>query len=104
MLSGHGEGSFRGKVYNVFVKHFTGYSLYTDHSNEEVTDIAETLEQLTWEALDDVDVDPEIVLRAEVPDTFHGGYHGFRDRQEFEDFKHMFRKYADAGAELVAWA
>lgn len=103
LLSGSGEGSFRGKVYNVFVRHFTGFSLYEDLSNEQVTEIAETLDGLTGADLEEVGVDPEIVLRAEVPETFHSGYHGFRDEQEFADFKRMFRKYAEAGAELAAW-
>lgn len=103
MLSGHGKGSFRGKVYNVFIKHFTDYSLYSNLSNEGVTEIADALEDVEWSDLETVDVDPDTVSRKEVPESFQDGYHGFRSREEFEDFKTMFRRYADIGAELEAW-
>lgn len=85
MMSGHGKGSFRGKVYDSFVRDHTGYSLYDNLSNDEVTDIANALDGLDP---DDIEFD-----RFWHPD----------DSEEFEAVRAMFRHYADVGAETAAW-
>lgn len=85
LFSGHGHGSFRGKVYQTFIRDHTGYSLYTDLSNAELTDLADALDALDAHAID---------------------YDAFRspdDVVEFENLRAMFRHYADVGAETVAW-
>lgn len=85
MLSGHGDGSFRGKVYHRFIEEATGYSIYNDLDNDDVAAIAERLESLEWD------------------EAFADGYRNPEGEQEFDDLAHMFRFYADEGAGLVAW-
>jgi len=89
MLSGHGNGSFRGKVYAQLVEDITGISLYgytpdiNDISNEVVRDMADGLEATEWR------------------DSYIENY-GIEE-QEFKDLVKMFRLHADAGHYLVAW-
>lgn len=85
MLSGHGKSSFRGKVYRAFVKLVSGKSLDRGLTSEEVKEVAEDLENQEWNPV------------------FKGGYHGFRDKEEFLDFRTMFVKYAEKDAALAAW-
>lgn len=85
MMSRHGNGSFRGKVYDSFVSEHTGYSLYDDLSNDELTDLADELDALDPDAIE--------FDRFWHPDT----------ADQFESLRVMFRHYADVGAETVAW-
>lgn len=89
MLSGHGPHSFRGKVYNTFIKEYTGESLYQHEiPNSVVQSMADDLQSLTW---------------GDIGPTYHRTYDGFNDEDEFKDFKRMFRTMADSGAHLVGW-
>lgn len=84
MFSGHGNGSFRGKVYASLIETLTGESLYDDIiTNNTIKDMARKLQE------------------AELTDE-EMEYQGIT-RQEFEDLVWMFKKYAEAGAVLVAW-
>lgn len=83
LLSGNGEGSFRGKVYNEFIQEMTGHSLYSDLSADDVADIADKLEAL-----------PE--------DTKFSGLYEISN-EAFHDLRRMFRAYALIGAGLFAW-
>lgn len=84
MLSGHGRGSFRGKVYTNFIEQQTGVSLYQENiSSRDVKKISNRLQKMNW-------------------------YVGLNKRyniskQEFNDLKRMFKRYADAGATLHGW-
>ena len=85
MLSAHGEGSFRGKVYNDFFEdHVAGLSLYDEEiCNFDLQYAADALEEVEWEE-------------------------GFQEKyeltpEELHGLKRMFRAYADAGARLVSW-
>lgn len=89
MLSGNGPYSFRGKVYDTFVKDITGVSLYQDRiDNKTVKRMADELERTSWDV---------------IGPKYHGGYDGFHSEQEFDDFCEMFRTFADAGAWLHGW-
>jgi hypothetical protein len=89
VFSGHGNDSFRGKVYNRFVEDITGISLYgytpdtNEISNEVVRDMADGLEATEWR------------------DSYIENYD--IEEQEFKDLVRMFRLHADAGHYLVAW-
>lgn len=88
MLSGHGNESFRGKVYAQFVEDVTEVSLYGDpHTceipNETVKKMAEDLEGMEWR------------------DSYIENYD--IEEEEFKDLVKMFRLHADAGHYLVAW-
>ena len=89
VFSGHGNESFRGKVYNKFVEDVTGISLYgytpdtNEISNEVVRDMADGLEATEWR------------------DSYIENYD--IEEQEFKDLVRMFRLHADAGHYLVAW-
>ena len=82
MFSGMGEGSFRGKVYELIVESITGESLY----QKEI---------------------PNVTVRAMVDKfdsaTFTEGNTWGIDEQEFNDLVRMFRAYANAGAVLKGW-
>lgn len=85
MVSEHGCGSFRGKVYNQYVEEITGVSLYQDRIyNYAVQQMAEALEG------------------ADCPADFieQEDYDG---QEEWNDLVKMFCLYADAGADLVAF-
>ena len=88
VFSGHGNESFRGKVYNKFVEDVTGISLYgytpdtNEISNEVVRDMADGLEATEWR------------------DSYIENYN--IEEQEFKDLVRMFRLHADAGHYLVA--
>ena len=88
VFSGHGNDSFRGKVYNQFVEDVTGVSLYGDPetfeiSNETVKQMADDLEAVEWR------------------DSYITNYD--IEKQEFKDLVKMFRLHADAGHYLLAW-
>jgi len=91
MFSGHGQGSFRGKVYFSVVLAVTGESLYQEHIDAAtVKAMAERLQATDFEAM----------LQLTNPDPSDYQI----DAEEFADLQRMFRVYADAGAELRAWA
>lgn len=84
MFSGHGSGSFRGKVYNPVIEEIADVSLYQDEiPNETVRAIADKLEACPFE---------------EAPGNGYG-----MTAEEYADLKRMFRAYADAGATLKGW-
>jgi hypothetical protein len=85
-MSGHGGGSFRGKVYSTFIEDVSGESLYQKEiPNETVEKIADALEDYEWDGTE--------------PDS----YWAPDDRGGFEALCQMFRYYADEGAYLVGW-
>jgi hypothetical protein len=89
VFSGHGNDSFRGKVYARLVEDVTGVSLYGDPetfeiSNETVMQMADDLEATEWR------------------DSYIQNYD--IEEQEFKDLVRMFRLHADAGHYLLAWA
>jgi len=88
VFSGHGNDSFRGKVYDRFVEDVTGVSLYGDPEtfeipNETVKQMADDLEAVEWR------------------DSYIANYD--IEKQEFKDLVRMFRLHADAGHYLLAW-
>jgi hypothetical protein len=88
MFSGHGNDSFRGKVYARLVEDITGISLYGDPEtfetpNETVKQMAIDLEETEWR------------------DSYIQNYD--IEEQEFKDLVRMFRLHADAGHYLLAW-
>ena len=88
VFSGHGNDSFRGKVYNRFVEDITEVSLYGDLetceiSNETVKKMADDLEATEWR------------------DSYVENYD--IEEYEFRDLVKMFRLHADAGHYLLAW-
>ena len=86
LLSGHGQGSFRGGVYNMFIRDVTGVSLRQDKiPNETVQKMADDLDAYEWDG-----TEPD---RYRHPD----------DRKEFDALRQMFRFYADEGAFLRGW-
>jgi hypothetical protein len=88
VFSGHGNDSFRGKVYARLVEDITGVSLYGDPETFETPN--ETVKQMA----DDLDA-------TEWRDSYIQNYD--IEKQEFEDLVRMFRLHADAGHYLLAW-
>lgn len=88
IFSGHGEESFRGKVYDIIVFEVTRVSLGQDMiPNDTVREMADKLDRTAY---------------ADIPeDARDCGY--FVTEEEYLDLRRMFRAYADAGASLVAW-
>lgn len=85
MFSGHGNDSFRGKVYSGIIQAASGYSLYTDYlDNDVVKFIASKLEAMTFEEA-----------------KTHTTYELFED--EFQSLQRMFRAHADANHALTGW-
>ena len=84
MLSGHGQGSFRGKVYYSFFINQLDISLYENRSNEEVRDIADRLREIDWN------------------EEFSEEYKAFESKKDLENLKRMFEAYSKAGASLKA--
>jgi hypothetical protein len=88
VFSGHGNDSFRGKVYARLVEDITGVSLYGDPEtfetpNETVKQMAIDLEETEWR------------------DSYIQNYD--IEEHEFKDLVRMFRLHADAGHYLLAW-
>lgn len=84
LFSGSGQGSFRGKVYNEFIEHVSGISLYQEEmSNADVRKVARSL--ATYDSRSKDLVAFEITLA------------------EIDDLTRMFTEYGDAGATLVGW-
>ena len=82
MFSGHGSGSFRGKVYEQYIKSITGVTLYQEEiPNPIIVEMAAKLE-------------------AEVPKRPCGQVD---EHCEVRALARMFRAYADAGAVLKGW-
>lgn len=83
MFSGHGEGSFRGKVYDLFIYDISDISLYqSEISNADVVRIADALDKHVCDDSCNFDDDAHANLN---------------------DLRRMFRTYADAGAVLIGW-
>jgi len=84
IFSGHGKGSFRGGYYNEFITQQTGVSLKQKTiSNIKVKKISDQLQKMYW-------------------------YIGLKKRykiskQEFNDLRRMFKRYAKEGATLHGW-
>ena len=84
LFSGEGQGSFRGKVYNRFIEEQTGESLKQKTiSSAKVKEMSDQLQKMYW-------------------------YIGLKKRykiskQEFNDLRRMFKRYAKEGATLHGW-
>lgn len=96
VFSEHGNGSFRGKVYNAFIVAVTGQSLYQDLiPNAVVREMATALESVS-----ERDVE---FFRGEswgpinCPNRERASYLSV---EVLRDLKRMFLAYADAGAAL----
>lgn len=88
MFSGHGSGSFRGKVYNGIVEAVTGVSLYEDKIlNRKVKAMAKALRETTYDE----------AMEKRGPEGYE------ISREDYEDLQAMFTVYADAGATLTSW-
>jgi hypothetical protein len=87
LCSGHGQGSFRGKVYNYFIENTTGQTLYAEViDNIKVQDMAKKLQiYLDTQNLNDL--------------TELYGLEIF----ELKDLCQMFNTYAKVGATLHGW-
>jgi len=85
MLSGHGNDSFRGKVYSDLIEAVSGFSLYTGYLDPATIQfIATRLEEYTYKAAKN-NCSYEL------------------SEEEFNDLKRMFRAHADAGHGLTSW-
>ena len=83
MMSGHGNDSFRGKVYAVLVEEVSGFSLYKQYLDPPTIEfIASKLELTTYE---------------------QAKAYGDLSEEEYNGLKHMFRAHADAGHGLTSW-
>ena len=83
MLSGHGNDSFRGKVYFRFIEDVCNENLYDEMiPNETVKQMADDLEATEWR------------------DSYIENYD--IEEEEFKDLVKMFRIHADAGHYLVS--
>ena len=83
MLSGHGNDSFRGKVYFRFIEDVCNENLYDEMiPNETVKQMADDLEATEWR------------------DSYIENYD--IEEEEFKDLVKMFRLHADAGHYLVS--
>ena len=87
MLSGHGNDSFRGKVYHRFVEDVTEVSLYGDRDTNEIP--IETVKKMA----DDLEA-------TEWRDSYIENYD--IEEEEFRDLVRMFRLHADAGHYIVS--
>ena len=95
LFSGHGDGSFRGKVYSGIVEAITGVSLYEDKiDNTTVCQMADALEKQDWDELSE-----DIQLELYDPDEDNAA----DARRDYVDLQRMFRGYAAAGYELNSW-
>lgn len=85
MFSGHGDHSFRGKVYEQVINEIADRSLYQEEMpNSEVQEIANKLEEIGPDKLAEM-----------FPDLF--------DKQEAIDFIEMWSRHAEAGSVLHGW-
>jgi hypothetical protein len=87
MMSGPGNESFRGKVYNAIVEEITDVSLYGDPETNEIPN--ETVKQMA-DKLDVFDFS-----------TVSTNYYSLSE-EDYDEFKKMFRLHADAGHFLVS--
>jgi hypothetical protein len=87
MMSGSGNKSFRGKVYNAIVEEITDVSLYGDPETNEIPN--ETVKQMA-DKLDVFDFS-----------TVSTNYYSLSE-EDYDEFKKMFRLHADAGHFLVS--
>jgi len=84
LFSGEGQGSFRGGYYDYYFREQTGVSLKQKTiPNSKVKKMSEQLQKMYW-------------------------YIGLKKRykiskQEFNDLKRMFKRYAKEGATLHGW-
>ena len=93
MLSGHGEGSFRGKVYDTLVETITGQSLYQELiSPEAVKKMSQSISATEFDSL------PESMRTTQDDPSDYAV-----TRSEYEDLRRMFSAYAEAGACLKGW-
>ena len=84
MFSGHGNDSFRGKVYNDVVESETGVSLYQEEiDSETIKKMAETLGNIKWNS--------------------QFGFKYNIDSDEFTDLVRMFKAHADEGHKIRGW-
>jgi hypothetical protein len=93
MLSAHGEGSFRGKVYDYLIETVTGESLYQEK-------IAPAVIKKMSLALDNTEYDslpPHLRTSGSADEAYPV------TREEYEDIRRMFSTYAKLGACLKGW-
>ncbi len=84
MFSAHGQGSFRGKVYDEVVMKITGETLYQERiSNQTVREMSKRLDEHVSKA-----------KFGQVADLID---------DDLEDLARMFHSYAEAGYELLGW-
>lgn len=86
MFSGHGQASFRGKVYNSFILFVTGESLYQDViPNDKIKEMAQKLTE----------------FYSQYPNDVIGDYN--LSKEELFDLVRVFNYHAQHGSELVGW-
>ena len=101
LFSGHGSGSFRGKVYEDFINRVTGYSLYYSLSNEEVKEVASSLTHFV-SRLESEDKAERRAAFLKAKRYLH--YHEEEEVvDQVKDLQRMFIKYSKAGASLYPW-
>lgn len=85
ICSGHGNSSFRGKVYNDIVEKTTGVSLYSDKiDNDKVVEMDDAIRQVSYDLASRVSNYPI-------------------QEEEWSDFQVMWHEHAKAGHHLVSW-
>jgi hypothetical protein len=91
MLSGHGDGSFRGKVYDRIFVEITAKSLYEEEANNDwVFEAAQDLE--IWED-----------RNTHLPDDYIVDLEWETTAREVRDLARMFRFAAEAGCSYHGW-
>lgn len=85
ICSGHGNASFRGKVYNSIIEEITGMSLYQEKiSSENVKVMNEIIQECTFEG-------------AKSCASYN------IDEKEWTNFQKMWKAHSDADHYLISW-
>ena len=91
LFSGHGKGSFRGKIYSDIIEAITGESLYQEEiPNTTIREMAEKLNNFS---------PTEAFLKD------HAAYKQTPSEhlEEYNNLRRMFNEYAKRGASLHGW-
>jgi hypothetical protein len=92
MLSGHGCGSFRGKVYDKVVEGITGVSLYQEEIDADtVMHMSNELNGTPYHTVVSQDLERDEDYDFDISES------------EYGDLQRMFKGYADKGATLHGW-
>ena len=102
ILSGNGDGSFRGKVYAQFIEDISGVSLYGD---SDTCIVSKDDCKAVRDALMDIDLTKYPESYPENDESPDPRYKGWQTptQAEIKDLARMFNGFVGAGFYLVAW-